>query len=160
MQLGQCMQNDHPGNPLMMWNMTACVALFCRLLHPVVSQTCDPTRGWICSIQHPVPLHLIYLSIVAQALMSTPAHVLLARYMLWIKFSLSRLRLLQIGPRGAQQLADALRRNRSLTELDLRENNIGPLGMKRIADALAENDTLRALHLQVSCDMRPVSIFW
>lgn len=55
----------------------------------------------------------------------------------------------QIGPRGAGQLAEALRRNQSLTEIDLRENQLGPKGMKVIADALAHNDTVRALHLQV-----------
>lgn len=57
----------------------------------------------------------------------------------------------QIGPRGAIQLAGALRQNKSLTELDLRENSLGPKGMKAIADALAENDTVRILHLQVCC---------
>lgn len=43
----------------------------------------------------------------------------------------------------------ALRGNRSLTEIDLRENSLGPMGMKVIADALAGNGTLRTLHLQV-----------
>lgn len=55
----------------------------------------------------------------------------------------------QIGPRGAIQLAGALRQNQSLTELDLRENSLGQTGMKAIADALASNDTMRTLHLQV-----------
>lgn len=55
----------------------------------------------------------------------------------------------KIGPRGAEQLAMALRGNRSLTEIDLRENSLGPMGMKVIADALAGNGTLRTLHLQV-----------
>ena len=55
----------------------------------------------------------------------------------------------QIGPRGAIQLGDALRHNKSLTEIDLRENSLGPAGMKSIADALAENDSMRSLHLQV-----------
>ena len=60
---------------------------------------------------------------------------------------------LQIGPRGAIQLGDALRQNKSLTEIDLRENSLGPAGMKAIADALAENDSMRSLHLQV-CQRR------
>lgn len=46
-------------------------------------------------------------------------------------------------------MASALRRNRSLTELDLRENSIGPRGTKAIADALADNETMRTLYLQV-----------
>ncbi|CAM9952395.1 unnamed protein product, partial [Hapterophycus canaliculatus] len=54
----------------------------------------------------------------------------------------------QIGPRGAIQLAGALRKNKSLTELDLRENSLGPSGMKAIADALASNDTMQTLYLQ------------
>ena len=55
----------------------------------------------------------------------------------------------QIGPRGAIELAGALRQNKSLTELDLRENSLGPTGMKAVADALASNDTMRILYLQV-----------
>ena len=54
----------------------------------------------------------------------------------------------QIGRRGAIQLANALRQNKSLTELDLRENSLG-LAVKAIADALASNDTMRTLYLQV-----------
>ena len=56
----------------------------------------------------------------------------------------------QIGPRGASQLAEALRVNKSLTELDLRENSLGPEGMKSIAQALAGNESIRSLHLQVN----------
>lgn len=59
--------------------------------------------------------------------------------------------LFQIGPRGASQLAEALRVNKSLTELDLRENNLGPIGMKSVAQALAGNESIRVLHVQVSC---------
>lgn len=54
-----------------------------------------------------------------------------------------------MGPKGAELLGEALRANKSLMEIDLRENGLGPVGMKDIAQALAENDTLETLHLQV-----------
>ncbi|CAF3897195.1 unnamed protein product, partial [Rotaria magnacalcarata] len=54
----------------------------------------------------------------------------------------------QIGDKGAQHLAGALRNNTTLTALELGENQIGALGAQHLADALRNNTTLATLDLR------------
>ncbi|CAF4500995.1 unnamed protein product, partial [Rotaria socialis] len=52
-----------------------------------------------------------------------------------------------IPVKGAQHLADALRKNTALTTLDLGGHKIGGEGAQHLADALLNNTTLTTLHL-------------
>ena len=52
-----------------------------------------------------------------------------------------------IGPEGAQALADALQVNKTLTSINLGSNNIGPEGARDLADALRVNKTLTSIDL-------------
>jgi hypothetical protein len=55
-----------------------------------------------------------------------------------------------LGEVGAAAIADALRVNTTLTELNLRGNDVGEEGAKALADALKVNTTLT--ELDISCD--------
>ena len=55
---------------------------------------------------------------------------------------------LGIGDAGAQAIADALRQNSTLQQLELRGNGIGDEGAQAITDALRESSTLVKLHLE------------
>jgi len=52
-----------------------------------------------------------------------------------------------IGGKGAEELADALKVNSTLRWLYLNNNNIGDKGAEALADALKVNTTLRWLYL-------------
>ena len=51
----------------------------------------------------------------------------------------------QLGPEGGASLAEALKTNTTLTELDLDYNQLGPEGGAKLAEALKTNTTLRYL---------------
>ena len=51
------------------------------------------------------------------------------------------------GAAGAAGLAEALRQNSSLTELDLSRNIIGDAGVAGLAEALKQNSSLKELDL-------------
>ncbi|CAF1026030.1 unnamed protein product [Adineta steineri] len=53
----------------------------------------------------------------------------------------------QIGHKGAEQLADAIRKNTTLTQLDLSKNHIGNLGVQYLSDAFLHNKTIITLDL-------------
>lgn len=53
----------------------------------------------------------------------------------------------KMGPLGTEALSDALKVNKSLTNLDLRSNQIGASGAKALSDALEINTTLTKLDL-------------
>ena len=55
-----------------------------------------------------------------------------------------------IGDAGAKRLADALKSNKTLTKLNLRDSYIGDTGAERLADALKSNKTLTKLNLRDS----------
>ena len=52
---------------------------------------------------------------------------------------------------GSQHLADALKENKTITELDLRYNDIGSEGTRYIAKSLEANSTLKILRLRHNC---------
>ncbi|CAF1432606.1 unnamed protein product [Adineta steineri] len=52
-----------------------------------------------------------------------------------------------IGDIGAQHFADGLRRNITLTTLDLSCNQIGDIGAQHLADGLRHNTTLTTLEI-------------
>ena len=53
-----------------------------------------------------------------------------------------------IGPTGATAIAEALRGNGVLNELNLRNNRIGPEGAKALGGALAVNEVLKNIDLR------------
>lgn len=79
-------------------------------------------------------------------------NALLVKIMAHPKFTLTKLNLSNnynnnIGPNVARVLADALKENETLTELDLSHNNIGPNGAMVLADVIQVNSTLTKLNL-------------
>jgi Ran GTPase-activating protein (RanGAP) involved in mRNA processing and transport len=50
-----------------------------------------------------------------------------------------------IGDQGAERIADALKRNKSISTIDLGGNNISAKGTSDIASALKENSTITTL---------------
>ena len=54
-----------------------------------------------------------------------------------------------IGVEGAKELAEALKTNTTLTEINLGDNSIGGEGAKAIAEALKTNTTLTQINLGV-----------
>ena len=54
----------------------------------------------------------------------------------------------EIGPEGAIAIADALKINTSIKELNLWKNKIGPEGAIAIADALKINTSIEELNLK------------
>ena len=54
----------------------------------------------------------------------------------------------QIGNEGATKIAKSLKENRSLTNLDLSQNQIGIEGATKIAEVLKENHSLTNLYLR------------
>ena len=57
---------------------------------------------------------------------------------------------LDIGPEGAAAIAEALKVNSVLTNLNLDLNNISSRGAKAIAEALRENHTVTELNISVN----------
>ncbi|CAM4772627.1 unnamed protein product, partial [Rotaria magnacalcarata] len=53
----------------------------------------------------------------------------------------------QIGDNGAQQLAEALKLNKSLTWLNLQNNQITDSGAHLVGEALKHNKTLKVLYI-------------
>jgi Ran GTPase-activating protein (RanGAP) involved in mRNA processing and transport len=50
-----------------------------------------------------------------------------------------------IGGECMTEMAACLKKNKTLTSLNLYMNDIGDVGMEKLAEALAENDTLETL---------------
>uniref|UniRef100_A0A452FN39 NLR family CARD domain containing 3 n=1 Tax=Capra hircus TaxID=9925 RepID=A0A452FN39_CAPHI len=63
-----------------------------------------------------------------------------------------------IGPVGTQQMADALKQNRSLKELMFSSNSIGDGGAKALAEALMVNQGLKSLEVFSFLSLRENSI--
>ena len=56
----------------------------------------------------------------------------------------------QVGDEGAIFIAEALKINQSLKQLNLSRSNIGAIGVAAISEALKINQSLKELHLSVS----------
>eukprot|EP00808_Paulinella_micropora_P031611 g59094.t1 len=52
---------------------------------------------------------------------------------------------------GAQAMADAIKVNNTLTELNLSHNNVGQAGAKKMVKALQVNKSIERIHMQLDC---------